>query len=42
MYAIFRTAGKEYKVSPGDVVRIQRIAGEPGAAVEFNHVSAYQ
>jgi large subunit ribosomal protein L21 len=40
MYAIFRTGGKEYKVSPGDVIRIERLPGEPGAGVEFNHVFA--
>jgi len=40
MYAIFRTGGKEYKASPGDVIRVERLAGEPGAAVEFNHVCA--
>jgi len=40
MYAIFRTGGKEYKVSPGDVVRVERLPGEPGAGVEFNHVFA--
>ena len=40
MYAIFRTGGKQYKASPGDVVRVERVAGEPGATVEFNHVFA--
>ncbi len=40
MYAIFRTGGKQYKVSPGDVVRVERLSGEPGAKVEFNHVLA--
>jgi large subunit ribosomal protein L21 len=40
MYAIFRTGGKQYKVSPGDVVRVERVAGDPGATVEFNHVFA--
>jgi large subunit ribosomal protein L21 len=40
MYAIFRTGGKEYKVSPGTVVRVERLAGEPGDGVEFNHVLA--
>jgi large subunit ribosomal protein L21 len=40
MYAIFRTGGKEYKVSPGDVVRVERLPGEPGAGVEFNRVFA--
>ena len=40
MYAIFRTGGKQYKVSPGDVVRVERVAGDPGSTVEFNHVFA--
>ncbi len=40
MYAIFRTGGKEYKVSPGDVVRVEKLPGEPGSTVEFNHVFA--
>jgi large subunit ribosomal protein L21 len=40
MYAIFRTGGKQYKVSPGDVIRVERVAGEPGSLVEFNRVFA--
>lgn len=40
MYAIFRTGGKQYKVSKGDVVRLERLAGEPGDTVQFNHVVA--
>jgi large subunit ribosomal protein L21 len=40
MYAIFRTGGKQYKVSPGDLVRVERLAGEPGSTVAFNHVIA--
>ena len=40
MYAIFRTGGKQYKVSPGDVIRVERLPGEPGSQVEFNHVFA--
>jgi large subunit ribosomal protein L21 len=40
MYAIFRTGGKEYKVSPGDLVRVEKLPAEPGAGVEFNHVFA--
>ncbi len=38
MYAIFRTGGKEFKVSPGDVIRVERLPGEAGSRVEFNHV----
>ena len=40
MYAIFRTGGKEYTVSPGNVIRVERLTGEAGASVEFNHVLA--
>ena|SRR6266700_2355790 len=40
MYAIFRTGGKQYKVSPGDVIKVERVAGEPGSEIEFNHVFA--
>ena len=38
MYAIFRTGGKQYKASPGDVIRVERVTGDPGSTVEFNHV----
>ncbi len=40
MYAIIQTGGKEYKVSPGDVIRVEKLAGEPGSRVEFNRVFA--
>ncbi len=40
MYAIFRTGGKQYKVSPGDVIQVEKLPGEAGSEVEFNHVFA--
>ncbi len=40
MYAIIRTGGKQYKVSPGDVIRVERLPGEPGSRIEFHHVFA--
>jgi large subunit ribosomal protein L21 len=40
MYAILETGGKQYKVSPGDVIRVEKIEGEPGSNIEFNHVFA--
>jgi large subunit ribosomal protein L21 len=40
MYAVFRTGGKEYKASPGEVVRVEKLRGAPGSVVEFNHVFA--
>lgn len=38
MYAVVRTGGKQVRVSPGDVVRVERIAAEPGASVELSDV----
>ena len=35
MYAIIETGGKQYKVAPGDVIRVEKLAGEKGSAVEF-------
>ena len=35
MYAIALIAGKQYKVSVGDVVRVDRLADETGSNVEF-------
>jgi large subunit ribosomal protein L21 len=40
MYAIFRTGGKQYKVSPGAIIKVEQLPGEPGSDVEFNHVFA--
>jgi large subunit ribosomal protein L21 len=40
MYAVIRTGGKQYRVAPGDVVKIERPAGESSDAVEFDDVLA--
>lgn len=40
MYAVIRTGGKQYKVATGDVVKIEKIAGEEGSEVVFNEVLA--
>src|SRR6266403_1736776 len=37
-YAVIRTGGKQYRVAPGDVLRIERLAGKVGAPVEFTEV----
>jgi large subunit ribosomal protein L21 len=37
-YAVIRTGGKQYRVAPGDLVRIERLEGDVGAAVEFAEV----
>ena len=38
MYAVIRTGGKQYRVMEGDVLRIEKIAGEEGGDVSFNEV----
>jgi large subunit ribosomal protein L21 len=35
MYAVIETGGKQYRVAPGDTIAVEKIAGEPGTAVEF-------
>jgi large subunit ribosomal protein L21 len=37
-YAVIRTGGKQYRVTPGSVVRIERLTGDVGATVEFPEV----
>lgn len=37
-YAVIRTGGKQYRVSPGSRVTIEKLSGEPGQAVEFAEV----
>ncbi len=38
MYAIIRTGGKQYQVSEGDKLRIEKINGAVGDSVELNEV----
>ena len=38
MYAVIRTGGKQYRVTEGDVLRIEKIAGDVGGDVSFNEV----
>ena len=38
MYAVVKTGGKQYKVSEGDVLKVEKIDGEPGNIVEMNEV----
>ena len=37
-YAIIRTGGKQFRVEPGQTIRIPSLAGEAGGQVEFNDV----
>ncbi|MBK6349336.1 MAG: 50S ribosomal protein L21 [Steroidobacteraceae bacterium] len=38
MYAVIATGGKQYRVAEGDVVRIEKLAAELGATVQFDEV----
>jgi large subunit ribosomal protein L21 len=38
MYAVISTGGKQYRVSEGSVLRIEKLEAEAGANVEFDKV----
>ena len=38
MFAIIQTGGKQYRVSPGDVLRVERLSGERGEEVVLDQV----
>ena len=36
MYAVIATGGKQYRVQEGDVIKIEKVKGDPGAEVSFD------
>jgi len=38
MYAVIKTGGKQYQVAPGDILRVEKLAGEVGETVELAEV----
>ena len=38
MYAVINTGGKQYKVAPGDIVRVESLEGQKGDLVEIKDV----
>jgi large subunit ribosomal protein L21 len=38
MYAVVRTGGKQLRVTPGDVVRVELLPGEPGQQIQLDEV----
>ncbi len=40
MYAVIRAGGKQYRVAPGDIVKIEKLPANDGDTVEFNDVLA--
>jgi large subunit ribosomal protein L21 len=40
MYAVIRTGGKQYRVAPGDVLKIEKATADENGTVEFSDVLA--
>ena len=40
MYAVIATGGKQYRVSEGDVIRVEKLGAEVGEKVTFDQVLA--
>jgi large subunit ribosomal protein L21 len=38
MYAVFRTGGKQYRATKGDVLRLEKIEADEGSTIEFDEV----
>jgi len=40
MYAVIRSGGKQYRVAPGETVKVETLAGKVGGKVTFEEVMA--
>jgi large subunit ribosomal protein L21 len=38
MYAVIETGGKQYRVAPGDVIDVERTAGDSEGSIRFDRV----
>jgi len=38
VYAVIKTGGKQYKVSPGEKITVEKLPGEPGEQIELSEV----
>ena len=38
MFAVVKTGGKQYRVTPGDVVVVEKLLGDPGDKIKLDHV----
>jgi len=38
MYAVIKTGGKQYRVAEGDLIKVEKIAGEIGDVVELKEI----
>ena len=42
MHAIIDLGGKQYRVAPGDTIRVEKLAFEPGTEIELPVKTAFQ
>ncbi len=40
MYAVIRSGGKQYRVAPGETVKVERLPGKVGGKITFDEVLA--
>ena len=38
MFAVLKTGGKQYRVTPGDILRVEKLAAEAGDKIQFNEI----
>jgi large subunit ribosomal protein L21 len=38
MFAVIKTGGKQYRVAPGDKLKVESVEAEAGAVIEFDQV----
>ena len=38
MYAVIASGGKQYKVAPGDIIKVEKLDGKEGETVTFDKV----
>ncbi|MEQ8165457.1 MAG: 50S ribosomal protein L21 [Alphaproteobacteria bacterium] len=38
MFAVVRTGGKQYRVAPGDVIQVEKLAGEAGETITLDDI----
>jgi len=42
VYAVIETGGRQYKVSPGELIKVEKLESEPGSQIQFEKVLLVQ
>ncbi len=42
MHAIIETGGKQYRVAPGDVIRVEKLAGDVGSEIDLPAITSFK